>query len=54
MTGEPCFFVHPCNTADAMAELGGGDRAVDPEMYLRLWVGVVGAPVGFHLPLETG
>lgn len=53
MTGEPCFFVHPCNTADAMAELDGGRGFIDAETYFRLWVGVIGTPVGLHLPLEN-
>ena len=44
----PAFFVHPCNTADAMAEIAG-KAVVTVEEYLQIWVGLVGRPVGFYL-----
>ncbi|KAI9821569.1 MAG: hypothetical protein M1832_003243 [Thelocarpon impressellum] len=47
----PAFFIHPCNTADAMRELGDG-RDVNLFQYLMLWIGLVGSGVGFHMPTE--
>ena len=51
MTGMPCFWVHPCNTAEAMESyLKGIDREVSPVEYLMIWIGIVGAAVGLSLP----
>jgi len=47
----PCFFVHPCRTAEAMKELIG-TRRVSSLQYLQLWTGLVGANVGLNLPKE--
>jgi ubiquitin-like-conjugating enzyme ATG10 len=45
------FFVHPCNTADAMKQIAGHQR-VTPELYLMLWLGLVGNRLGLNLPRE--
>lgn len=45
------FFVHPCNTADAMRHIAGG-QDVTPETYLVIWLGLVGHCVGLHMPSE--
>lgn len=50
-SGAPTFFVHPCNTADAVKQLAGHQR-VTPELYLMLWLGLVGNRLGLHLPRE--
>ncbi|KAK6838313.1 hypothetical protein RU639_000918 [Aspergillus parasiticus] len=50
-SGTPTFFVHPCNTADAMKEIAGQQR-VTPEAYLITWLGMVGNRLSLHLPHE--
>ncbi|KAJ5550688.1 Autophagy-related protein 3 [Penicillium sp. DV-2018c] len=50
-TGAPAFFVHPCNTADAMAHIAG-TQSVAPSSYLLIWLGVVGHCVNLHVPRE--
>lgn len=51
-TDFPSFFVHPCNTADAMRELLRG-RRVSPVEYLMIWLGLVGSCVGLHIPRDV-
>lgn len=49
--GVPVHFVHPCNTGDALRDVGvGGVPTV--ESYLPLWLGLVGNCVNLHLPCE--
>jgi ubiquitin-like-conjugating enzyme ATG10 len=52
LTDRPAYFVHPCNTADAMkdicADREGGEVGV--EEYLVLWLGLVGGAVGVWVP----
>lgn len=51
MTDIPCFWVHPCNTAEAMSGIVKGiEREVSSVEYLMIWMGVVGAAVGLNLP----
>jgi ubiquitin-like-conjugating enzyme ATG10 len=50
VTDMPSFFVHPCQTTDAL-------RAILPDQissveYLQLWLGLIGPCVGLHLPKE--
>ncbi|KAL8822315.1 MAG: hypothetical protein Q9191_006946 [Dirinaria sp. TL-2023a] len=60
LTDFPSFFVHPCNTAEAMRELLGDqkrdskeeEREVSPIEYLMTWFGLVGSSVGLHIPRE--
>ncbi|KAL2046092.1 hypothetical protein N7G274_001539 [Stereocaulon virgatum] len=53
INGIPCFWVHPCNTAEAMKDmLKGIEREVSPAEYLMIWFGKVGASVGLSLPIE--
>ena len=53
INGIPCFWVHPCNTAEAMKDmLKGIEREVSPAEYLMIWFGIVGASVGLSLPIE--
>ncbi|GFG02732.1 autophagy-related protein Atg10 [Aspergillus lentulus] len=50
-SGVPAFFVHPCNTADAMMRIVGW-RKITAETYLLIWLGLVGNCVGLRLPCE--
>ncbi|KAK9559594.1 hypothetical protein V6Z77_005243 [Aspergillus fumigatus] len=50
-SGVPAFFVHPCNTADAMMRIAGW-RKITAETYLLIWLGLVGNCVGLRLPCE--
>lgn len=49
VTGMPSYFVHPCNTHQALQALNSG-QLLTPEAYLILWLGIVGAAVGLHVP----
>lgn len=49
ITDVPAFFVHPCNTAEAMQDIVGG-RSISVEAYLQIWLGLVGGYVGLALP----
>lgn len=51
ITDFPSFYIHPCNTADAMRELLQ-DRRPSAVEYLMIWLGLVGACVGLHIPQE--
>ncbi|KAF2769813.1 hypothetical protein EJ03DRAFT_350864 [Teratosphaeria nubilosa] len=53
ITGLPVFFVHPCRTAEAMAEVVQmrGD-SLSPAEYLMMWLGLVGPSVGLSMPVE--
>jgi len=42
----PCFFLHPCNTKDAIEPFKAG--LAD---YLMTWLGIAGFNVGLKLPL---
>ncbi|KAK9471881.1 uncharacterized protein V1510DRAFT_403701 [Dipodascopsis tothii] len=47
-TGLPAFFVHPCMTAEALAELAtAGPIRLDT--YLAAWLGIYGSAVGLEL-----
>ncbi|KAJ5894400.1 Atg10p [Penicillium taxi] len=50
ISGTPAFFIHPCNTAEAMAQIAG--QNVTPGLYLLLWLGLVGHCVNLHVPRE--
>ncbi|KAJ5257289.1 hypothetical protein N7478_013393 [Penicillium angulare] len=50
-SGTPAFFVHPCNTADAMAQVADA-QSTTPGMYLLIWLGLVGHCVNLHIPRE--
>lgn len=50
-SGAPAFFVHPCNTADAMAHIADA-QSVTPGSYLLIWLGLVGHCVNLHVPRE--
>ncbi|KAK5796785.1 hypothetical protein VI817_006069 [Penicillium citrinum] len=50
-SGAPAFFVHPCNTADAMGKIADA-RTVTPETYLLIWLGLVGQCVSLNVPHE--
>ncbi|KAF2405290.1 hypothetical protein EJ06DRAFT_525819 [Trichodelitschia bisporula] len=51
MTDRPVFFIHPCQTADALSAIGG-EREVLLVEYLFMWMGVIGACVGLNVPLQ--
>ncbi|KAL5345573.1 hypothetical protein ACLOAV_009326 [Pseudogymnoascus australis] len=46
ITDLPCFFMHPCNTKEAMEQFQA--KLSD---YLMIWLGIVGYYVGLQLPL---
>ncbi|KAE8147034.1 autophagy-related protein Atg10 [Aspergillus avenaceus] len=50
-SGIPAFFVHPCNTADAMKQIANPQH-ITPELYLIMWIGIVGSRLSLHLPRE--
>lgn len=53
LTDIPCFWVHPCNSAEAMRDILGGIKGeVSPVAYVMLWIGLVGSAVGLSLPKE--
>lgn len=43
------FFVHPCNTPEALSHLNTG-IPLNPEDYLFLWLGLMGSSVGLYVP----
>ena len=45
----PAFFIHPCNTAEALREVGL-HKDVGPEEYILLWLGLIGTGVNLHVP----
>ncbi|KAL4875574.1 hypothetical protein BJY04DRAFT_162002 [Aspergillus karnatakaensis] len=51
VSGTPAFFVHPCNTADAMRDIADG-HDISPETYLIIWLGLTGNCVRLRLPSE--
>ncbi|KAL4797361.1 hypothetical protein BDV19DRAFT_61735 [Aspergillus venezuelensis] len=51
VSGTPAFFVHPCNTAEAMKDIASGD-SVSLEAYLIVWLGLVGSCVRLQPPSE--
>ncbi|KAJ5083821.1 hypothetical protein N7456_013248 [Penicillium angulare] len=51
VSGTPAFFVHPCNTADAMTQVADA-QSTTPGMYLLIWLGLVGHCVNLHIPRE--
>ncbi|KAL3441148.1 hypothetical protein BJX65DRAFT_314099 [Aspergillus insuetus] len=51
VSGTPAFFVHPCNTADAMKDTATG-QGIGPEGYLIVWLGLIGNCLRLQLPSE--
>lgn len=51
ISSTPAYFVHPCQTAEAMEAVVGG-RKTTPEEYLLMWLGMIGASVGLDVPVE--
>ncbi|OJJ47438.1 hypothetical protein ASPZODRAFT_1674623 [Penicilliopsis zonata CBS 506.65] len=51
VSGSPMFFVHPCNTADAMRHVIVS-KDISPETYLLIWLSVIGNFIKLHLPHE--
>ncbi|KAG9248316.1 hypothetical protein BJ878DRAFT_54001 [Calycina marina] len=47
VTDIPAFFIHPCQTGEAMEKL---DCSIDN--YLMMWIGLVGGCVGLWVPKE--
>ena len=46
----PCFWLHPCNTAEAMQDIVGGLKGESDSIgYLMIWFGLVGTAVGLSL-----
>lgn len=49
ISDSPAFFIHPCNTPEALSVLANGVELV-PEDYLILWLGLIGSAVSLHIP----
>lgn len=49
---HPVWFVHPCQTADALEKAAEGEK-VSIQDYLQLWLGIIGISVGLHAPLPA-
>lgn len=47
---QPCFFVHPCETSRAMADLAA-HFVSDETNYLTTWMSIVGGAAGLRLPV---
>ena len=47
ITGLPCLFFHPCQSATVMAELGAGR---DPLEYILKWLGAYNHLLGLGIP----
>jgi Autophagocytosis associated protein, active-site domain len=41
LTGEPCYFLHPCNTKNILKDLN-----------LAAWIGIVFKTIGISLPIK--
>lgn len=55
ITGLPAYFVHPCQTGDVMHSLFDAPQAgesTEREMYLLVWIGLVGGSVGLDMPTD--
>ncbi|KAK7885749.1 hypothetical protein LTR67_010101 [Exophiala xenobiotica] len=51
ISDQPAYFIHPCNTPEALSVLKPNDRkSFTPEDYLVLWLGLIGSSVGLHIP----
>lgn len=50
-TGRSCLWIHPCLTQEGMKGLGL--EGSDGVRYLLGWMGIVGAGVGFEVPVEV-
>lgn len=48
----PAFFIHPCQTPEAL-ENAGGERPVLIQDYLQLWLGIIGNSVGLQAPIPA-
>ncbi|TID27900.1 autophagy-related protein Atg10 [Venturia nashicola] len=53
VTDIPTFFIHPCQTADALREVARG-RTVSSGEYLLVWMGIIGGSVGLNAPVSLG
>lgn len=47
----PAFFIHPCNTAEALEAICQ-DRSCSAEAYILIWLGLVGPPVDLYIPSQ--
>jgi hypothetical protein len=52
VTDLPAFFIHPCNTGEALDEICH-PKPRSPEEYLLVWLGLVGPLVGLHVTSLT-
>ncbi|KAK5286857.1 hypothetical protein LTR43_009736 [Exophiala xenobiotica] len=51
ISDQPAYFIHPCNTPEALSVLKPNDcKSFTPEDYLVLWLGLIGSSVGLHIP----
>ncbi|KAF2157111.1 hypothetical protein K461DRAFT_10705 [Myriangium duriaei CBS 260.36] len=47
----PVYFVHPCNTAEAMQAICG-EKKISPLQYLVAWCGLIGGVVDLEIPMD--
>jgi ubiquitin-like-conjugating enzyme ATG10 len=54
VSARPVYWVHPCRTREAMAQVLGGKAADEAGAvgWLMAWFGLIGAHVGLTLPVE--
>ena len=50
VSGIPTYFVHPCNTADALRDVADPKSMPNTNTYLLLWLGLVGGCVNLQVP----
>jgi ubiquitin-like-conjugating enzyme ATG10 len=49
VTGQPCFSLHPCETANILSEvMEAGGNEMSPVAVLEAWLSVVGAVVNLR------
>lgn len=48
----PAFFVHPCQTQEALSAVNL-DRDISPIEYLMMWFGIIAAAVGLTVSTEV-
>ena len=51
MNGMPAYFVHPCQTAEAVQTVVGA-QTLGPLEHILLWLGVIGGSVGLNMPVD--
>lgn len=45
------FFIHPCNTAEALIAIDHGNFC-SPEAYLLIWISLLGPSINLYMPSQ--